>query len=79
MVVLLPYPDNLTYPEMCEKNGEIFKYANDIRKYVNRVCSGPWESGATDVLQRGVRVRLGNEKDLFMLKMKYGLDIVQNV
>jgi len=79
MVVLLPYPDNLTYPEMCEKNGEIFKYANDIRKYVNRVCSGPWESGPMDVLQAGVRVRIGDTKDLFMLQMKYGTDIIKNV
>jgi hypothetical protein len=77
MVVLLPYPNNITYPEM--GHGVVFEHADNIRKYVNRVCKGPWESGATDILQRGVRVRLGNEKDLFMLKMKYGLDIVQNV
>lgn len=79
MVVLLPYPDNLTYPEMCEKNGEIFKYADDIREYVNRVCKGPWESGAEDVLQAGLRVRLGDKRDLFMLKLKYGMEIVKNV
>ena len=79
MVVLLPYPNNLTYPEMMEKNGEIFKYADNIREYVNRVCTGPWESGPMDVLQRGLRVRLGDETDLFLLKIKFGLDIVQNV
>jgi len=78
MVVLLPYPNNITYPEMGDKHN-IFEYANEIRDYVNRVCKGPWESGPMDVLQRGLRVRLGNEKDLFMLKIKYGLDIVQNV
>jgi hypothetical protein len=78
MVVLLPYPNNMTYPMMGE-DYNVFEQAENIWEYVNRVCSGPWESGATDILQRGVRVRLGNEKDLFMLKMKYGLDIVQNV
>ena len=57
----------------------IFQYANEIRDYVNRVCKGPWSSGHEDILQAGLRVRIGNEKDLFLLKMKYGLDIVKNV
>lgn len=79
MVVLLPYPDNFTYPDTVKINGEIFKYADNIREYVNRVCKGPWESGPMDVLQRGLRVRVGDEKDLFLLKMKFGLDIEHNV
>ena len=78
MVVLLPYPDGITYPEM-GYDGKIFEHANNIRNYVNRVCKGPWESGPMDILQAGLRVRIGNEKDLFLLKMKYGLDIVKNV
>tara|TARA_Y100001937_G_scaffold86428_1_gene116934 strand:+ start:1162 stop:1398 length:237 start_codon:yes stop_codon:yes gene_type:complete len=78
MVVLLPYPNGITYPEMTDEHN-IFQYANEIRDYVNRVCKGPWTSGHEDILQAGLRVRVGNEKDLFLLKMKYGLDIVQNV
>ena len=78
MVVLLPYPNGITYPEMGDENN-IFQYANEIRDYVNRVCKGPWSSGHEDILQAGLRVRIGNEKDLFLLKMKYGLDIVKNV
>lgn len=79
MVLLLPYPNGITYPEMGEEATDIFKYANDIREYVGRVCKGPWSSGHEDILQAGLRVRIGNEKDLFLLKMKYGLDIVKNV
>ena len=79
MVLLLPYPNGITYPEMGEEATDIFKYGNDIREYVGRVCKGPWSSGHEDILQAGLRVRIGNEKDLFLLKMKYGLDIVKNV
>ena len=78
MVVLLPYPNNKTYTEM-DNTEDIFNYRNEIIKYVKVVCTGPWSSDNTDVLQRGVRVRIGKDRDLFMLKIKYGLDIVQNV
>lgn len=78
MVVLLPYPNGMTYPEMGDEH-DIFQYANDIRNYVSLVCKGPWTSGHEDILQAGLRVRVGDKRDLFLLKMKYGLDIVQNV
>ena len=79
MVVLLPYPNGITYPEMNDEEHNIFQYANEILDYVNRVCKGPWTSGHEDILQAGLRVRVGDKKDLFLLKMKYGLDIVKNV
>lgn len=78
MVVLLPYPNGITYTEM-GPDFDIFKYANEIHDYVSRVCRGPWSSGHGDVLQAGLRVRIGDERDLFMLKLKYGTDIVKNV
>ncbi len=78
MVVLLPYLNNMTYPMMGE-DYNVFEQAENIREYVNRVCIGPWESGPMDVLQAGVRVRIGDTKDLFMLQMKYGTDIIKNV
>lgn len=64
---------------MMGEDYNIFEQAENIREYVNRVCSGPWESGPMDVLQAGVRVRIGDTKDLFMLQMKYGTDIIKNV
>jgi len=79
MVVLLPYPNGITYPEMEKEATDIFKYADEIREYVGRVCKGPWTSSSEDVLQAGLRIRLGNEKDLFMLTLKYGTGIVKNV
>jgi hypothetical protein len=36
------------------------------------VCSGPWQSDHLDILHNGIRVRVGNKKDFFMLQMKYG-------
>ena len=78
MVVILPYPNNLMYTEM-ENTEDIFNYRDEIIHDVKTMCTGPWCSDNADVLQRGVRVRIGNEKDLFMLKLKYGLDIIQNV
>lgn len=77
MIVILPYPNNTTYPQMTADN-DLHEHVNNIINYVKTVCKGPWQSEATDILQRGVRVRIGNEKDVFMLKMKYGLNIVQD-
>ena len=79
MVVLLPNHNGITYPEMGEEATDIFKYADDIREYVGRVCKGPWTSSCEDILQAGLRIRLGDERDLFMLTLKYGTDIVKNV
>jgi len=78
MVVLLPYPNGMTYTQM-DNTEDIFLYRDEIINYVDAVCTGPYVSDDTDVLQCGVRVRIGKEKDLFLLKMKYGLDIIQNV
>jgi len=78
MVVILPFPNGICYSVM-DPPSKIFEYKKDILNYVNKVCMGPWSSNGEDLLQRGLRVRIGDEKDLFLLKMKYGLDIIQNV
>ena len=77
MVVLLPYPDNdkLFNDLSTTKNDKVVKHRENILKYVSNVCTGPWSSDEQDMLYAGIRVRIGNERDLFLLHLKYGLGI----
>ena len=77
-ITFLSIPNGITYSKWTT-NIIYIQYANEIREYVNRVCKGPWSSGHEDVLQAGLRVRIENEKDLFLLKNEIWIDIVKNV
>lgn len=73
MVVVIPYPDGRTFNSFAQTGrDEIYAARNDIIDYVKRVCTGPWNSDELDMLTTGVRVRIGSERDLFLLQLKYG-------
>jgi hypothetical protein len=75
MLIVIPYPNNEQYVEVADAEEDcdtIHVYRKNILDYVDRVCTGPWESDDLDVLLNGIRVRLGCEKDFFMLQLKYG-------
>ena len=73
MLIVIPYPNGEKYLNVGhDKIDEIQEMRKQILDYVDMVCTGPWESDDLDVLFNGIRVRVGNSKDYFMLKMKYG-------
>jgi len=75
MLIVIPYPNGEKFISVipASDNKEIIAgYRKDILEYVNMVCTGPWQSDDLDVLHNGVRVRLGRQKDYFMLQLKYG-------
>lgn len=73
MVVVIPYPNGYTFDSFAEiGRDQAYVLRNDIIDYVKRVCTGPWNSDELDMLTTGVRVRLGSERDLFLLQLKYG-------
>jgi len=75
MLIVIPYPNGEQYISVVstqEHRDTIHAYRKQILDYVDMVCTGPWESDKLDVLHNGIRVRVGSEKDFFMLKMKYG-------
>ena len=73
MLIVIPYPNGEKYLNVGhDKVDEIQEMRKQILDYVDMVCVGPWESDDLDVLFNGIRVRVGSEKDYFMLKMKYG-------
>jgi hypothetical protein len=73
MLIVIPYPNGEKYLNVGhDKVDEIQAMRKQILDYVDMVCVGPWESDDLDVLFNGIRVRVGSEKDYFMLKMKYG-------
>jgi len=75
MLIVIPYPNGekfISVAQASDNKETIAAYRKDILEYVNMVCTGPWQSDDLDVLFNGIRVRVGNSKDYFMLKMKYG-------
>ncbi len=73
MIVVIPYPNGKKYvTDKPEHLDTIHAYRKQILDYVDMICTGPWESDHMDVLHNGIRVRVGSEKDFFMLKLKYG-------
>jgi len=73
MLVVIPYPNGEKYIAVMEEvPEEVTAMRKQILDYVSMVCSGPWESDNLDILHNGIRVRLGCEKDYFMLQLKYG-------
>ena len=75
MLIVIPFPDGKQYISVAavqEHHDTIHAYRKQILDYVDMVCTGPWESDHMDVLHNGIRVRVGNSKDFFMLKLKYG-------
>ena len=73
MLIVIPYPNGEKYLKVGhDKVDEIQAMRKQILEYVDMVCTGPWESDDLDVLFNGIRVRLGRQKDYFMLQLKYG-------
>lgn len=75
MWIVIPYPNGEQYNSVVtaqEHHDTIHGYRKEILRYVNMVCTGPWQSDHLDILHNGIRVRVGNKKDFFMLQMKYG-------
>ena len=74
MLIVIPYPNGKKYvtddPDHLAEREEQRK---QILDYVGTVCAGPWCSDLQDILWEGVRIRLGCEKDYFMLQLKYGI------
>jgi hypothetical protein len=75
MVIVIPYPNSEKYYSVeakKEHHETIFAYRKEILDYVGMVCTGPWQSNELDIMYKGIRVRLGNKKDLMFLQLKYG-------
>lgn len=75
MNIVVPYPNNRKFVSVDEQiqNKEFIRaFQNEVWQYCHNTCSGPWESDMLDVLYNGIRVRIGSEKDLMFLKLKYG-------
>lgn len=75
MNIVIPYPNNRKFLTVFdqEQNAEFIReFQNEVWEYCYKTCGGPWESDNLDVLFNGIRVRIGNEKDLMFLKLKYG-------
>ena len=73
MLLVIPYPNNISYTTLADVDqDELHTIRKHILDYVDMVCTGPWESNELDVLHNGIRVRLGRQKDYFMLMLKYG-------
>lgn len=75
MLIVIPYPNGekfMSVEEQMNNVDTIRQYQKQILNYVDMVCTGPWQSDELDVLYNGIRVRVGNKKDFFMLQMKYG-------
>ena len=68
MLVVIPYPNGKKY---VTDDPELEEQRNEILDYVKLVCTGPWQSDYGDILWEGIRIRLGCEKDYFMLQLKY--------
>ncbi len=72
MIVVIPYPNGKKYvTDKHEHLTERGQQRKQILDYVNLVCVGPWQSDYDDILWEGIRIRLGCEKDYFMLQLKY--------
>ena len=75
MNILVPYPNNLrfiTVDQHVQNRDLIHAFRKEVLAYCSLVCSGPWESDQLDILFNGIRVRIGSDKDLVFLKLKYG-------
>ena len=75
MNILVPYPNNLrfiTVDQHVQNRDLIHAFRKEVLAYCSLVCSGPWESDQLDILYNGIRVRIGSDKDLVFLKLKYG-------
>ena len=75
MLIVVPYPNNRKFLSVFdqEQNAEFIRtFQIEVWEYCHNTCSGPWESDNLDVLYNGIRVRIGDEKDLMFLKLKYG-------
>lgn len=75
MNILVPYPNNvkfITVDQHVQNRDLIHAFRKEVLAYCSLVCSGPWESDQLDILYNGIRVRIGSDKDLVFLKLKYG-------
>lgn len=75
MNIVIPYPNNLKFigvDEQMQNKEFIVAFQKEVLEYCGRTCSGPWQSDVLDIMFNGIRVRIGNEKDLMFLKLKYG-------
>jgi len=75
MLVIIPYPNGEEFISVSSelKNHEfIYAFRKSVLDYCEKVCQSFWESDELDILYNGIRIRLGSEKDFFMLQMKYG-------
>ena len=74
MLLVIRYPNGKKYvTDKPEHLAEREEQRKQILDYVGTVCAGPWCSDLQDILWEGVRIRLGCEKDYFMLQLKYGI------
>lgn len=75
MNIVVPYPNNRKFVSVDDQvqNAEFIRaFQKEVLNYCGCVCSGPWESDQLDILFNGIRVRIGSDKDLVFLKLKYG-------
>ena len=68
MLLIIPFPNGKKYGT---DDLDHLAEREEILNYVRLVCTGPWQSDLGDILWEGIRVRLGCEKDYFMLQLKY--------
>lgn len=76
MILILPYPDNFKFTSRSnlEQSELVINFLSQVEKDCKLWCKGPWNfSIGDDVLYDGIRVRIGNSNDSFMLTLKYGV------